>query len=80
MKPRFNPTISLGNILTLIGMFVSVFMAWHTLDKDVAIIKTTQSSMKEEQEKLSERMVSVENYIYKKLAAKESLQYYPPIN
>lgn len=38
-KPRFDPTINLGHILTFVGFMLTIFGAWTTLDKRVTIIE-----------------------------------------
>jgi uncharacterized coiled-coil protein SlyX len=38
-KPRFDPTINLGHVLTFVGFMIAGFGAWTTLDKRVTVIE-----------------------------------------
>lgn len=38
-KPRFDPTINLGHVLTFLGFILAGFTAWSTLDKRVTVIE-----------------------------------------
>lgn len=38
-KPRFDPTVNLGHILTFVGFMAAIFTGWTTLDKRVTIIE-----------------------------------------
>lgn len=44
MSLRFEPKVTLGNILTVAGGIASVILCWNSLDKSVAVIQS-QTSM-----------------------------------
>jgi hypothetical protein len=38
-KPRFDPTINLGHVLTFVGFMVAGFGAWSNVDKRITVIE-----------------------------------------
>jgi hypothetical protein len=40
---KFDPTISLGHLLTFVGFIVAIFTAWVNLDKRVIILEENRS-------------------------------------
>lgn len=62
-KPRFDPTINLGHVLTFVGFMLAGFGAWTTLDKRVTIIEervSYQAQIDRAQDaKLNESMTTI---------------------
>jgi hypothetical protein len=43
-RPRFDPTINLGHLLTFVGFMLAGFGAWSTLDKRVLILEENRKT------------------------------------
>lgn len=43
-KPRFDPTINLGHIITFIGFLVTIFVGWTNLDKRVVVLEESRNT------------------------------------
>lgn len=53
-KPRFDPTINLGHILTFVGFLVAGFGAWATLDSRIVSLeenRKTQAAIDQAQDR-----------------------------
>ena len=52
-KFRFDGTITLGNVITLIGMFGTIMALWRNMEQRVLIVEERQSVQARTVEKLS---------------------------
>lgn len=43
-KPRFDPTVNLGHLLTFAGFLIAGFGAWATLDKRLVILEENRKT------------------------------------
>lgn len=40
-RVKFDPTINLGHVITFVGFVISIFIAWNTLDRRVAVLEAS---------------------------------------
>lgn len=70
-KPvKLEPKISVGNILTVIGMVVAGFMAWQSLNIKVSSIDVR---LEERSSAILQRLVNIENIMYRNRQTKANV-------
>ena len=61
-KPRFDPTVNLGHLITFMGFILAALGGWYTIKGDVAILGTRIENMEQTTSRLTstvERLTTV---------------------